>query len=447
MRGAPARGPLTHPDESRSDTRHSYLGKRSRPTSSSRRTQTGTPGRNGSAARSTNPFLLATSGPNAVAVCGWPPHRYGNRNDTERNEIMKLKPTTWLPRARDRRPPVLLAVTPPRTGDRTLLGVENMLGSIGIPEPFSLELAGDADGVTLMARCMNDRVVRGQIAASYPQAHIQEIAPEDDPLRLGEDEQAWSMALRSDGAEYAPLRVFRDDDLIDPGSDPLIALMGALANLNERERIVARLMLRSLGPDWSKVHQEKIHGRPAEVRRDSSQAGQTGGGRTEGMHTWPSSASELSQPAAWLHVGTRRRDLEGGPPGCGTGRRPCRCGMGMEQVEGVALARLRPADGEGEDQPHGFRGGGAGDHDPAPQRRAAACTGVAGAGRRGLPPLRQPGRRPPEGQQSPSRHHKPGGPSPLRAGPVRPAQRIWRPRGGLPLASAGRPRRDSAGLQ
>ena len=197
---------------------------------------------------------------------------------------MKLKPTTWLPRARDRRPPVLLAVTPPRTGDRTLLGVENMLGSIAIPEPFSLELAGDADGVTLMARCMNDRVVRGQITASYPQAHIQEVAPEDDPLRLDEDEQAWSMTLRSDGAEYAPLRVFRDDDLLDPGSDPLIVLMGALANLNERERIVTRLMLRSLGPDWSKVHQEKIHGRPARERRDSSQAGQTGGGHTEGAH-------------------------------------------------------------------------------------------------------------------------------------------------------------------
>ena len=197
---------------------------------------------------------------------------------------MKLNPTRWLPRARDRRPLVLLAVTPPRTGERTLLGVENLLGSIAVPEPFSLELAGDADGVTLMARCLDERVVRGQIAAGYPQAQIHEIAPEDDPLRLGEEEQAWSITLRADGPEYAPLRVFRDDDLLDPGSDPLIVLMGALSNLNERERIVARLMLRSLGPDWSKVHQEKIHGRPAEERRDSSYAGQTGGGRTEGTH-------------------------------------------------------------------------------------------------------------------------------------------------------------------
>ncbi len=189
---------------------------------------------------------------------------------------MKLNPIRWLPRAGDSRPPVLLAVTPPRTGERTLLGVENLLGSIAVPEPFSLELAGDADGVTLMARCLDERVVRGQIAAGYPQAHIQEIAPEDDPLRPGEDEQAWSMTLRADGPEYAPLRVFRDDDLLDPGSDPLIALMGALSNLNERERIVARLMLRSLGPDWSQAHLEKVHGRPVEDRRHSSNDGQSG---------------------------------------------------------------------------------------------------------------------------------------------------------------------------
>ena len=74
---------------------------------------------------------------------------------------------------------MLLAVTPPRTGERTLLGVENMLQSIAVPEPFSLELAGDIDGVTLMARCLDDQVVRGQVSAHYPQAVIGEV-PEDE---------------------------------------------------------------------------------------------------------------------------------------------------------------------------------------------------------------------------------------------------------------------------
>ena len=175
----------------------------------------------------------------------------------------------------DDKTPALLAVTPPRTGERTLLGVENLLQSIAVPEPFSLELAGDMDGVTLMARCIDDRVVRGQISAHYPQARIEKVDPNNDPLRLGDGEQAWSMTLRADGPEYVPLRTFRDDDLLDPGSDPLIALMGALSSLYEGERVVAQLKLNSLGPDWSQHHMEKAHKRPGQEQREPSYTYQT----------------------------------------------------------------------------------------------------------------------------------------------------------------------------
>ena len=61
---------------------------------------------------------------------------------------MKPNPINWL-LADEKKKPVLLAITPPRTGERTMLGVENMLQSIAVPEPFSLELAGGMDGVTL----------------------------------------------------------------------------------------------------------------------------------------------------------------------------------------------------------------------------------------------------------------------------------------------------------
>ena len=171
--------------------------------------------------------------------------------------------------------PVLLAVTPPRTGERTLLGVENMLQSIAVPEPFSLELAGDMDGVTLMARCLDDQVVRGQISAHYPQARIEQLHPGEDPLWVRDGEQAWSVTLRADAPEYIPLRTFRDDDLLDPGSDPLIALMGALSSLYEGERVVARLMLRSLGPDWSQRHLDKAHKRPGHEAREPAYTFQT----------------------------------------------------------------------------------------------------------------------------------------------------------------------------
>ena len=170
------------------------------------------------------------------------------------------------------RPPVLLAVTPPRTGERTLLGVENLLQSIAVPEPFALELAGDADGVTLMARCRDGEVVRGQIAAHYPQARIEELSDEEDPLRLAEGEQAWGLTLTSTGPDYVPLRTFRDDDLLDPGSDPLLALLGALATPEEGERVVTRILLRSLGPDWSQAHQELAYKPPIEQPRPAVNA-------------------------------------------------------------------------------------------------------------------------------------------------------------------------------
>ena len=189
---------------------------------------------------------------------------------------MKLNPKEILfGTGSGKKNPVLLAVTPPRTGERTLLGVENLLQSIAVPEPFSLELAGGADGVTLMARCIDREVVRSQLSAHYPQARIRKVDPADDPLRLDEGEQAWSMTLRADGPEYVPLRTFRDDDLLDPGSDPLIALLGALTALRPGERTVARLMLRSLGPDWSQPHLEKAHKMPGMEPREPAYTFQT----------------------------------------------------------------------------------------------------------------------------------------------------------------------------
>ena len=173
------------------------------------------------------------------------------------------------------RPPVLLAVTPPRTGERTLLGVENLLQSIAVPEPFSLELAGDADGVDLLARCHDDQVVRQQIAAHYPQARIRQVPVDEDPIVVNGGEQAWGISLRADGPEYVPLRTFRDDDLLDPGSDPLLAVIGSLSALRPGERVLSRLLLRSLGPDWSQAHQVRAHKRAVPENREPSYTYQT----------------------------------------------------------------------------------------------------------------------------------------------------------------------------
>ena len=143
-------------------------------------------------------------------------------------------------RGRARPETKLLDITPQRTGERNLLSAENMLGTIAVPEPFCLEIVGDAAGVTLLARCHDGSFVKQQVGVNYPQARVNEVPPEDDPLRLGEGEQAWSMDLRLRGPEYLPLRSFRDDDLLDPGSDPLLSVIGAMSDLGEGERLVSR---------------------------------------------------------------------------------------------------------------------------------------------------------------------------------------------------------------
>ncbi len=192
--------------------------------------------------------------------------------------------------------PVLLSITPPRTGERTMLGVENMLRSIAVPEPFSLELVGNNSGVQLLVRCIDSRTVRGQVGVHYPQARVSAVDDDDDPLALEQGEEAWMASLKVDGPEYVPLRVFRDDDLLDEGSDPMLALIGALSAVRPEERVVARLVLRSLGPDWSEAYQVEAE-KPQLVSRSISQEGQVNpgeiirlmllaGGAFVGLRTW-----------------------------------------------------------------------------------------------------------------------------------------------------------------
>ena len=340
--------------------------------------------------------------------------------------------------------PVLLAVTPPRTGERTLLGVENLLQSIAVPEPFSLELAGDMDGVTLMARCLDDRVVRGQLSAHYPQARIQQVGPDDDPLRLEEGEQAWAVTLRADGPEYLPLRTFRDDDLLDPGSDPLIALMGALSVLYEGERVVARLLLRSLGPDWSQAHMDKAHKRPGMEPREPAYTFQTKPLQMDGITMAVLGIGALAALKGYLWVQDGeiwKAALLGTGMALGLavggwawhrwkkarsrvedpiliGEKVSRIAFDAElEVVAVVPADTWAAAGQGASRPRGRR----------------------------LSPLRQPRGRPLQGGPRAARRSRSPGAPPGRPRPVRQAERPGRPRDRRPVAPAGSGRRDAPG--
>ena len=199
--------------------------------------------------------------------------------------------------------PVLLQITPPRTGQRTLLGVENLLQSIAVPEPFSLELGAGSSGIRLMIRCLADELVMGQIATHYPQARVREVSADADPVRLRDGEQAWSLTLRSSGPEYVPLRVFQDRDLLDEGSDPLLAPLGALSALANGERLSARLKLQALPPDWSRHHQERTQPQPLRPLPQPGAAPPKSGPEPLAMTVLGLAALGVFQGYTWLEAG------------------------------------------------------------------------------------------------------------------------------------------------
>ena len=65
---------------------------------------------------------------------------------------MRFNPIARLFKGGEKPATKLMTITSPRTGERTMLGVENLLSSIAVPEPFSLEIVGDSGGVSLLAR-------------------------------------------------------------------------------------------------------------------------------------------------------------------------------------------------------------------------------------------------------------------------------------------------------
>ena len=226
-----------------------------------------------------------------------------------------------------------------------------------------------------------------QLAAHYPQAPIHEVTPEEDPLRLAEEEQAWSMTLASDDPAYVPLRTFRDDDLLDPGSDPLIALLGALSDLKEGERVVARLLLRSLGPDWSRAHLERALKRPGSEPRLSADAERTRALQTDGANIAILGVGVLAafQGYLWVRDGeTWKAVLLGAAAGLALG------GWAWRRWKRAHSRAIRPAPDTGEGLPHRLRHGDTGRRRPAPGHGAAARRRASGAGGGGLPPLRQP---------------------------------------------------------
>ena len=237
------------------------------------------------------------------------------------------------------------------------------------------------------------------------------------------------MTLRASGPEYVPLRTFRDDDLLDPGSDPIIALLGALSNLNEHERVVTRLMLRSLGPDWSQGHLEKAHKRPVAEPRDSSYSNQVRHHQTDVNAVVVLGVAALIglRGYLWVRAGeTWKAALMGGR----RSRRPDGGGMGVVAHQEGTVQRLRPTAHQGEGRPHRLRRRDTGRRRPTEGRAEGASRAREGAARPGgggLPALRPSRRSALQGGQGAARRSPPVDDASVRLRSVRGPERPGSP--------------------
>ena len=108
--------------------------------------------------------------------------------------------------------------------------------------------------------------------------------------------------------------------------------MGALSALYEGERVVARLLLRSLGPDWSQAHMDKAHKQPGMEPREPAYTFQTKPLQMDGITMAVLGLGALAALKGYLWV-QDGEDMEGGAPGDRRGPGAGRRRLGMAPLE------------------------------------------------------------------------------------------------------------------
>src|SRR5262249_40460363 len=133
--------------------------------------------------------------------------------------------------------------------------------------PVGFEIVGDAESRRFLVRTgsrgQQERVA-AQMSAAYPQAQLRPVETSasgaGDPARLGLDEQLVAATLKLRLGPHLPLRTFEDRELdttaTSAQADPLLGVLGTMANLPSGWRALAQLVLLRPAPgDWARAHQ------------------------------------------------------------------------------------------------------------------------------------------------------------------------------------------------
>src|SRR5438270_6224179 len=118
-------------------------------------------------------------------------------------------------------------IVPRTTSNRDIAALETAMQGLALDahHPVALELAATATSRQFLLRAtsaMAQKHLEDQIRARYPQALIQPVAAQDDPLQLQPGEIVSATELQPGAAAYLPLRSWKEHDLEQAGADPLL---------------------------------------------------------------------------------------------------------------------------------------------------------------------------------------------------------------------------------
>ncbi len=127
-------------------------------------------------------------------------------------------------------------IVPRASSTREIAVLETAMAGLALDDrhPVALELAASATSRQFLLRATSTTAqqhLTNQVQARYPQALIQKVEAENDPLIQKEDEAVSVVELRAGAAVYLPLRTWRERELLHEGADPLLGVLARVCKL------------------------------------------------------------------------------------------------------------------------------------------------------------------------------------------------------------------------
>ncbi|MBI5034077.1 MAG: type IV secretion system DNA-binding domain-containing protein [Chloroflexi bacterium] len=148
----------------------------------------------------------------------------------------------------------IIEIIPPRETNVKVIAISMMHAALPTGTVYSLELAGDHQSRRLTVRGTAASIahIRRQLQATYDQVSFRNLSPDDDPAQPSNLPTLYA-ELTLARPVYLPIRIFKDDDLLE--DDPVRGILMSFEGLLKGERVLSQLLLAPAPPDWSRRYE------------------------------------------------------------------------------------------------------------------------------------------------------------------------------------------------